>query len=272
MLEPELLEYEMGAHVRAFSTTRNGGCSTGLYASFNANAHCGDDKENVLQNRKALCVELKLEQERLVIPHQVHQKHVLQVGQDFLALDGQERADALEGVDAVMTHLPHTCVSVSTADCIPILLYDEKNHAVAAVHAGWRGTVLRIAEATLGEMHGAYGTEARDVKAVIGPGISLEAFEVGDEVHEAFRQAGFPMEQIAHRFPAMSAVAFSGEAGKWHIDLWEANRLSMLQAGLLPERIHLAGICTYRHHDRFFSARRLGIRSGRILNGIFLTE
>lgn len=112
------------------------------------------------------------------------------------------KAATLEGVDAVMTDVPKVCVSVSTADCIPILIYDRVHHAVAAVHAGWRSTVLRIPEAVLQAMAGAYGTRPQDVEAAIGPGISLEAFEVGDEVYEAFRTAGFPMEEIARRYPA----------------------------------------------------------------------
>ncbi len=103
------------------------------------------------------------------------------------------KAVTLEGVDAVMTDVPKVCVSVSTADCIPILIYDRVHHAVAAVHAGWRSTVLRIPEAVLQAMAGAYGTRPQDVEAAIGPGISLEAFEVGNEVYEAFRTVGFPM-------------------------------------------------------------------------------
>jgi copper oxidase (laccase) domain-containing protein len=94
---------------------------------------------------------------------------------------------------------------------------------------------------------------------VIGPCISLDAFEVGDEVYEAFSSADFPMHLIAKR-----------HTEKWHIDLWEANRLQLLACGLRPENITLSGVCTYTSHDRFFSARRLGIKSGRIFNGIII--
>jgi copper oxidase (laccase) domain-containing protein len=96
---------------------------------------------------------------------------------------------------------------------------------------------------------------------VIGPGISLESFEVGDEVYEAFRKEGFPMERIACRFPA-------AEGEKWHIDLWECNRQQLLSLGVPEAQIQVAGVCTYKNPDQFFSARRLGIRSGRILSGI----
>lgn len=271
MCKPELLQYDLGARVRAFSTFRGGGCSTGAYASFNANAYCGDDERNVVRNRGLLCEELGIDTARLIIPHQIHRDRILYVDEDFFAGDETARRAALEGADAVMTGLPRTCVSVSTADCIPVLLYDEKHHVVAAVHAGWRGTVLRIVETVVEAMAGHYGTEPAEVQAVIAPGISLDAFEVGDEVYEAFGEAGFPMDRIARRFP-VGAVQDASAHDKWHIDLWEANRLSLVRSGVLPENIQMAGICTYTHHDRFFSARRLGIHSGRILNGIFLTE
>ena len=105
-----------------------------------------------------------------------------------------------------------------------------------------------------------YGTEGKDVVACIGPGISLESFEVGDEVYAAFEEAGFDMSRMARRYE------------KWHLDLWEANRLQLLAHGVLPGHIEVAGICTYQHHEDFFSARRLGINSGRILSGIVMNE
>ena len=182
-----------------------------------------------------------------------------------MSLSQSEREQRLEGIDALMTDLPDVCVSVSTADCIPVLLYDDVHHAVAAVHAGWRGTVSSIVRKTVERMEEVYHTDVNDVKAVIGPGISLDAFEVGDEVYDAFQSAGFPMMQIAKRY------VLSEEKTKWHIDLWEANRWELLQSGVPFSHIHLSGICTYSHNDRFFSARRAGIHSGRILNGIMWT-
>jgi copper oxidase (laccase) domain-containing protein len=106
-----------------------------------------------------------------------------------------------------------------------------------------------------------YGTQAADVHAIIGPCISLKAFEVGIEVYDAFEQADFDMSQIAHWHP---------EKGKYHINLPAANRLQLLADGVPEEQIHDSAICTYSQHEDFFSARRLGIRSGRILNGIVI--
>lgn len=263
---PVLLQYDLGRQVKAFSTCRQGGVSSGAYATFNANAYCGDEVSHVVRNRELLCNKLHLDSSRLVIPHQTHHDKVYKIDEAFLMQENQTQQEHLEGIDAVMTDVPEVCVCVSTADCIPLLLYDEDNQAVAAVHAGWRGTVQKIVVNAVSAMNKAYGTDACRLKAVIGPGISLESFEVGDEVYESFNSAHFPLERIADRYPAV------GGGEKWHIDLWEANRWLMQECGVKPENISLAGICTYQHNDRFFSARRAGINSGRILNGIMLAE
>ena len=110
-------------------------------------------------------------------------------------------------------------------------------------------------------MQAVYGTSGKDVIACIGPGISLASFEVGDEVHDTFRTEGFPMEYIS---------VWKPETHKYHIDLWAANRLQLSDFGVPDAQVETAGICTYTRHKDFFSARRLGIRSGRILSGIML--
>lgn len=255
----EFVEYKIGEGVRAFSTTRKGGVSNGAYATFNITDYCNDDNNNVQQNRQLLCNALGISEERLILPRQTHGDNVLCIDSDFLLLPRDVQRKQLYGVDAVVTSLPRCCIGVSTADCIPLLMYDCKKRVMAAVHAGWRGTVARIAENALQTMTQRYGTQPTDICAVIGPGISLAAFEVGNEVYDAFHAAGFPMQRIAQKI-----------ASKWHIDLWEANRLQLLGSGVMEEQISVSGICTYSRHDEFFSARRLGINSGRIFNGIMM--
>ena len=256
-----MLEYGLnGLHsdIFCFSTTRHGGYSGGNYASFNCNACCGDSETSVAQNRGLLCSLMPVRPRCLVIPQQVHRTEVRCIDGNVLLEDESERAVLLEGVDARVSSLPEVCLCISTADCVPILFFDTRLKIVAAAHAGWRGTVAGIAAKTLRVMADAYGTRGQDVAACIGPSISPDAFEVGDEVYEAFRSAGFRMDRIAFR------------RGKWHIDLWEANRMQLLDSGVLPENVELSGICTYNAPADFFSARRLGIRSGRILSGIML--
>lgn len=257
-MTPALHYYQLGDGVTAFSTTRHGGYSEGNYGELNVNLYCGDAPEAIAKNRKLLCKRLGIIPSRLIMPHQVHGTSITQIGKTFFLLSEEVRKTALDGVDALMTNLPGVCIGVSTADCIPIIIYDSEHHAACAVHAGWRGTVKRITRKAVLAMVMAYHSRPEAMKAVIGPGISLKNFEVGDEVYEEFQQEAFPMEQISRK------------EEKWHIDLWEANRLQLHAAGILAENIQLAGICTYDHHEDYFSARRLGIASGRILSGILL--
>ncbi len=166
-------------------------------------------------------------------------------------------------------------------------------HVIAAVHAGWRGTVNYILGHTLDKMSACYGTEGKEVIACIGPGISLSAFEVGDEVYEAFRKNGFQMDCISEWKPdthkyhidlwAAKAFRKNGfqmdcisewkpDTHKYHIDLWAANRLQLLDFGVPSAQVETANICTFTQYEEFFSARRMGIKSGRILSGIMLTH
>jgi len=272
---PQLLYYDLGPRVTAFSTTRHGGCSTGAYASMNVNAFCGDEPERVTENRQLLCKELGLSgMESLFIPHQVHGDFVMKIDRDFLNLPKDSRSELLEGVDALMTDQAGICIGVSTADCIPVLIYDPDHHCAAAVHAGWRGTVQRIVQEAADMMFVFYHSDYRQMQAVIGPGISLRNFEVGQEVYDQFGEAGFPMEQIAALMPVGSPAACDeqsvGPQQKWHIDLPRCNRLQLQDCGVPAANIHDCGICTYDHTADFFSARRLGISSGRIYTGIVL--
>ena len=158
MIVPELHYYHLGDGVTAFSTTRQGGYSRGNYGQFNINCYCGDDKEAIQKNREALCQLLAIADDHLLMPHQVHLTKIAQIDDAFFALPADERHQALEGVDALMTNIEGVCIGVSTADCIPVLLYDPVQRAACAIHAGWRGTVKRITEQAVAQMTAVYGT------------------------------------------------------------------------------------------------------------------
>lgn len=271
-MTPVLTYYSLCRSVTAFSTTRQGGVSQGNYASLNVNAFCGDTPEAVSENRRELCRQLGLaDAGKLVIPHQVHGTEVLQLAADFFSRPEAERQAMLEGIDAVMTDVSNVCIGVSTADCIPLILYDPEHHCAATIHAGWRGTVACIAEKTLDRMVRVYHSRPEKLQAVIGPGISLKNFEVGQDVYEQFGKQASGGSQIAFRLPA-SGYQKDGGLLTWHIDLPRCNRLQLQGRGILPENIYDCGICTYDHADQYFSARRLGISSGRIFTGIVLHE
>lgn len=258
-MKPQLFLYDTPDGVVAFSTTRHGGVSKGNYASLNINGYCGDAKEDVAKNRRLLCMSLNLSDEsHLVIPHQTHGTTVLTVDKTFMALDEEQRQQRLEGIDAVITNVPQICIGVSTADCIPIIIYDDVHHAAAAIHAGWRGTVARIVKKAVAALQAAYGSQPTELQAWIGPGISLKNFEVGQEVYDQFAEAGFQMECIAMKYE------------KWHIDLPMCNRMQLEEAGVPLQSIRQMAVCTYDQTDDYFSARRLGINSGRIYTGVIL--
>lgn len=256
--------YNIADDVIAFSTTRHGGASKGNYGELNINPYCGDNAAAITANREALCKTLNIEDCHLFLPHQVHDIECLDVTEDVLHASPKQRQQLLEGKDALMTSLPHVCIGVSTADCIPVLLYDPRHHAKAAIHAGWRGTVSRIVKETFRKMQRRYGTLPEDTLAVIGPGITLKNFEVGQEVYDDFAAHGFDMRLLAQKFPCKN----NPTQEKWHINLPLCNQLQLESVGVPRGNIQQSGICTYDDVADFFSARRLGINSGRIYTGI----
>ena len=177
----------------------------------------------------------------IMIPRQTHSTNVCWV----------DTFGEVPDTDAVITDKPGLCIAVKTADCIPVLLFDQRQHRIAAIHAGWRGTVGRIVEKTLQQMQ----SRAEDISAIIGPGISLESFEVGDEVYEQFLQAGFPMQRLAKRY------------AKWHINLKDANRWLLESNGIT--NIQVSDIDTLTTPE-YYSARRDTINTGRNINGIMI--
>lgn len=258
MISPRLTFYNIGNGVTAFSTTRHGGVSKDSYGEFNINPYCGDTLEAVSENREALAVELGIQSDRILLPHQTHGAEIRKIHTDFFSLPIEQRQEWLDGVDGILTDMQGVCIGVSTADCIPVLLYDEEHHAVGALHSGWRGTVRGIVAKAVREMGAQFHVDAHNLKAVIGPGISLENFEVGDEVYEEFAGAGFDMSRVARKYE------------KWHIDLPECCRIQLIDMGVSSQNIQMAGVCTYSHVDDYFSARRLGIASGRIFTAIMI--
>lgn len=181
---------------------------------------------------------------RFVRPHQTHTTRVLPLAEEFFALPEATRQLLLEGVDAVVSQVRHTIIGVSTADCIPVIIYDTRHHAAAAVHAGWRGTVEQIAREAMATMAACYGTDPSDCTAAIGPGISQESFEVGDEVYDAFAQ----------KLP-QDIAAIATRHDKWHLDLKEANRRQLTALGVPEDAIIVSPTDTYTNAD-YFSARR----------------
>ena len=154
---------------------------------------------------------------------------------------GGGRSGVLGEADALIEQTPGSVVAIKTADCIPVLMIDERLRAVAAVHAGWRGTVARIAAGAVAAMAREYGSQAEDLHAAIGPGIGKCCYEVGPEVAAEF-----------------------GEAGRVHLDLTAANRRQLEEMGVTPGRIHASNLCTMCRGEEFHSFRRDQAAAGRM--------
>ena len=174
--------------------------------------------------------------------------------------------EELEGYDAFVTNLPGVALGARTADCVPVLLYDPLRRAVAAVHAGWTGTVLHNSQLAIEVMVRQYGCDPSGMKAVIGPAIGPDSFQVGEEVVTRFRDAGFPIEEIwSFQGPGDGSLMSGGP----HIDLFKANRWLLEEAGVPHGNIQVHSIDTYTDTS-FFSARREGTACGRNINSIKL--
>ena len=235
--------------------TRQGGVSKGIYASLNTGLGSKDDRANALENRARAARALEAAPEALCTPRQVHSA-ICAVAEAPWPVDSPPTADA------VATATPGVLIGVGTADCTPVLFADPQARVVAAAHAGWKGAIGGVLEATIETME-RLGARRRHIHAAIGPVISQENYEVGEEFRERFLQ-----EDLAHaRF-----FRPGNRPGKWHFDLpgFVAHRLQAAGIG----RIERLNRCTYAEEDLFFSYRRATHRGepdyGRQLSAIML--
>ncbi|MCC8123556.1 MAG: peptidoglycan editing factor PgeF [Oscillospiraceae bacterium] len=233
----------VGGVAHAFST-RMGGVSEGMYSSLNLGANRGDDPKHVRENYRRFCAALGVQPERLVFSRQVHADGVRTVTCADIG-KGLDREIDYEA-DALMTDIPGIVLTVFTADCLPILLYDPVRRAVAAVHAGWRGTALDIAGRAAARMGEVYGSDPKDILAAVGPCIAKCCFETGADVPNA-------MTEVLGS-AALPYIA-SQPAGKFHVDLKGINTCLLERAGLQAAHISISNACTSCRPDEFWSHR-----------------
>lgn len=236
--------------------------SRGSFASLNTGNFSDDSPLNIHENRQRIARMLYTPVENFIIPHQTHGNRVLAIDTDFLNLTQTEVVEALYGVDAVVTNQRGVFLCVTTADCVPILLYDKGRGRLPPFMPAGRGP--RAYRGELPSRDGAElwnfctGSDRRD-----GAAISQPHYEVGSELVEAFQEAGFDLSDraVSYREPC---------SGKWHIDLTEINRRELIRLGVPESQVEISGLCTFEREDLFFSARRQTIHSGRMLTGIKL--
>ncbi|MBX9851866.1 MAG: peptidoglycan editing factor PgeF [Cytophagaceae bacterium] len=234
-----------------YVSSREGGKSEGDIGALNLSFKVGDRDENVISNREALAKAISVDPSTLIFPLQTHSSNVVSI------YTGNEN---LEDTDALITGKKGICISVMSADCVPVLLFDPKQKVVAAIHSGWRGTVSKIVLRTIEAMQKNFGSQPKDMIAGIGPSICAEVYEVGEEVIAEFENA----------FSAGEGLVLNKKNGKGYLDLWEANRRLLTEAGVEKKNIEVSGICTYQNSENFFSARKSKNKAGRFAAGIML--
>lgn len=277
--------------VHGFSSRRGGVSSVYGPGSLNLGWTSSDDPKNTVENRLRFVNAVAAGHGgRLVALRQTHSGVVRVVEASNNCLETAEGKAVIRG-DAAMTDVPGLLLAVQTADCVPVLIADPRNRAVAAFHAGWRGTLKRIVERGVGRMRLRYGSRAHDLVAAIGPSIGACCYSVGEEVrHEFDSQFAYSSElfsevydsdPVREKYPLLFLTArapgHSNIGPQIHLDLWEANRRQLIDAGLKPSRIQIVGECTCccRRKDgllKYFSHRGESGFTGRMLSSIGIVQ
>ena len=244
--------------VHAFST-RLGGVSRGIYSSMNLSFTRGDEDAAVHENYRRLADAVGFSTEDIVTSDQTHTANVRVVTEADRG-NGITKPRPYTDVDGMVTNVPGLVLATFYADCVPLYFVDPVHHAIGLSHSGWRGTVARIGEVTVEKMKEEYGTEPEDLYTAIGPSICQDCYEVSEDVILEFQKS------FEEKY--WDALFYKKENGKYQLNLWEANHLIMLEAGIKEEHISVPGICTCCNPEFLFSHRASHGKRGNL--GAFL--
>lgn len=227
-------------NVIAGQSTRLGGKSQPPFSTLNLGLNTDDDPQVIRENRTLFFNSIGIREDRVAGAHQVHGTEILEVNSPGLH----------EGYDAFITNRKQILLTVTVADCTPILICDPVRNAIAAIHAGWKGTAYKIVQKTLSKMQNRYGTEGKDCFAYIGTCIDECSFEVDADVADEFSE---------------KFKRWDSQKGKFFVDLKLANKQQLLNMGVPEDQIEISPFSTFTHNDRFFSYRKEGGQTGRML-------
>ena len=227
-------------------STKVGGVSEGIWESMNLSFSRGDDSACVKENFKRISHAIGVEPENLVFAAQTHTTNVRVADENDRGKGFQKSVDYTD-VDGLITNVPGLCLTTFYADCVPLFFVDPVRKAIGLSHSGWRGTVKRMGQATLEKMKQEYGTKAEDVIAAIGPSICQDCYEVSEDVILEF-QSNFDEKHWRDLF-------YKKENGKYQLNLWKANEIILIEAGVCPKNIAVTNICTNCNSDLLFSHR-----------------
>lgn len=249
---------ELSGFVHAFST-RLGGVSEGIYSSMNLSFTRGDDENSVMENYRRLAEAVGFSVENIVTSDQTHTANVRVITEADRG-NGITKPRPYTDVDGMITNVPGLVLATFYADCVPLYFIDPVRKAIGLSHSGWRGTAAHIGAVTVRRMQEEYGSLPENIYGAIGPSICQECYEVSEDVILEFQKT-FPEQSWRDLF-------YRKENGKYQLNLWEANRQIMLEAGLMEEHISLPGLCTCCNPEFLFSHRASRGKRGNL--GAFL--
>lgn len=257
-----LLEYHLLKEIDWIDhcfTTREGGVSRGIFSSLNLSFTRGDEKEAVEENFRRVAECLHTVPDRFVLTDQTHTTNVRRVDEEDAGA-GLVRERGYHDIDGLITDVPGLVLATFYADCVPLYFIDRKNHAIGLSHSGWRGTVGRMGRVTMEQMREAYGTRQEDLVCAVGPSICQDCYEVSEDVAQEF----------AREFAGREDEILIGKGnGKYQLDLWRANEIVLLEAGVPKDQIAVTNICTCCNDRLLFSHRASQGKRGNL--GAFLT-
>lgn len=252
-----LLE-ETGMVTHCFST-RLGGVSEGIFSSMNVSFTRGDREEHVRENYRRLAEAAGFRCEDLVCSDQTHTTQLRVVTEEDRG-KGFTRPKDYTDIDGLVTNVPGLVLATFYADCVPLYFVDPVCGCIGLSHSGWRGTVGKIGEKTVRLMEKEYGSRPEDIKAAVGPSICQSCYEVSGDVIQEFCEA-FDKEYWPELF-------YQKENGKYQLNLWKANEIVLLEAGLKKENLAVTDVCTCCNSELLFSHRASKGRRGNL--GAFL--
>lgn len=233
-------------------STRDGGVSSGIYATMNTGSSTGDSPSNIKRNFEILCECAGINPENLVLSEQTHTSNVMVVDKSFCGY-GYKKERYYTDVDGLITNVPNVALVTQYADCTPLLFCDTKKKVIATSHAGWRGTVKEIGKITVEKMKEEFGCDPSDIIAGIGPSIMQCCYEVDTPVFEAFKSI---------KYLKTEDIFVDKGNGKYMLSLQNANKQILIAAGIKEENIDVSDLCTCCHSNIFHSHRATGGKRG----------
>jgi YfiH family protein len=245
--------------IRHGFSTRLGGVSKGIYNSMNLSFTREDDPSAVRENFRLFCKAIGVNENNVVVSAQEHKTVVYKATANDRGR-GVTRERGYTNIDGLITDQTDVVLCTQYADCVPLFFVDPVKRVVATSHAGWKGTASRIGAVTVEKMCTDYGCQSENIMVGIAPSIGKCCFEVDTPVYEIF----------AEMSEADQSCFTKKGGGKYHIDLWEINRRTLLNSGILPQNITITDLCTRCHPEVFWSHRAAGARRGSLAGFISL--